>query len=147
MKAEPAVYREGEEDDTDDDGEGICGYAPTANNVTGDSFYIDSGATDHLTGNIGLFSTFELEDLLPLTVANGEQLQVIGGDTMRLSNGCVIRNVLYYPRATSSLLSLSRLTQNGWSLCIRTDGSFLDSDHLHISIPVDNVKGMYQLRL
>ena len=131
----------------DEDWEGISGYALTANNSTQESFYIDSGATDHLTGNIELFSSFVFEDLPPLTVANGEQLQVVGRGSIRLNNGCVIRNVLYSPRATSTLLSVSRLTQNGWSLCIRMGGSSLDSDRLDLSIPVDSRDGMYQLRV
>ena len=128
---------------SDNDGTDSGGYDLAVDNVTGEAFHIDSGGTDYLSGSIGLFSSFALEDLPSLTVANGEQLE----GSIRLSNGCVIRNVLYSLRATSTLLSVSRLTQNGWSLCNRSDGSFLDSDHLDLSIPVDSVDGTNQLRV
>lgn len=45
-----------EDDETHEDELDIGGYALTVNSSAGESFLIDSGATDHLTGNFGLFS-------------------------------------------------------------------------------------------
>jgi hypothetical protein len=71
---------------------------------------IDSGATDHMTGSLGLLkNNNKAHNCQPVIVANGSQVPIDQiGTTNILSNN--IFGVLYLPNFTSNLLSVSKIT-------------------------------------
>ena len=72
----------------------------------------DSGATDHITGNKSLFSSLSSPDNLPsITMANGSHVSAHGVGTVDLFPFLSIDNVLYVPRSSFNLLSISCLTR------------------------------------
>ena len=74
---------------------------------------LDSGATDHITGNKSLFSSLTTSGNLPMvTMANGSQTQSQGIGIVHPSSSLSIHNVLYVPGAPFNLLSISQLTRS-----------------------------------
>ena len=77
------------------------------------SWVLDSGATDHITGNKSLFSSFSTSSHLPsITMTNGSKISSHGIGTIHLFPSLSIDNVLYVPRSPFNLLSVSRLTRS-----------------------------------
>ena len=74
---------------------------------------LDSGATDHITGNESLLSSLSTSGYLPcVTMANGSQIQSQGLGTANPLPSLSLDNVLYIPGSPFNLLSISRLTSS-----------------------------------
>jgi len=74
---------------------------------------LDSGATDHITGNKSLFSSLSTSGHLPsITMANGSKVSSHGVGTVHLFPSLPIDNVLYVPGSPFNLLSINRLTRS-----------------------------------
>ena len=73
---------------------------------------LDSGASDHMTGNQSLFSQLSFSDSLPsVTLADGSQIKVRGiGQTHPLSQ-LSLHSVLFVPGCPFNLISISKLTR------------------------------------
>lgn len=69
---------------------------------------LDSGASDHVTGNKGLFSSLSTAGYLPsITVANGSQTRSQGIGTAQILLSLSVTSVLYVPTCLFILLSVS----------------------------------------
>ncbi|KAJ0860142.1 putative RNA-directed DNA polymerase [Helianthus annuus] len=101
--------------------------APTVNmaytspnaNATGNvsykngSWVVDSGATDHITHNsLILENRTKNTHELPVTIPNGESVEVEGRGDYVLPSGTKINEVLYVPNFNYNLLSVSRLAKD-----------------------------------
>ncbi|KAJ9553824.1 hypothetical protein OSB04_017869 [Centaurea solstitialis] len=76
------------------------------------NWIIDSGASDHMTGNHSLLCKFnEHRSFHEVEVANGSILQAIGSGTVRLSESMSLSSVLCLPKFTFNLLSVSKITR------------------------------------
>nr|KYP76941.1 Retrovirus-related Pol polyprotein from transposon TNT 1-94 [Cajanus cajan] len=74
---------------------------------------LDSGATDHISGNRSLFSSLSTFAYLPsITMTNGSRVTSHGVGTVHLSPSLSIDNVFYVLESPFNLLSLSRLTRS-----------------------------------
>ncbi|KAK2377577.1 putative mitochondrial protein [Trifolium repens] len=74
---------------------------------------IDSGASDHVTGNKSLFSSLSTSGFLPsITSANGSQTQSQGIGTVQILPSLSVDSVLYVPGCPFNLLSVNRLTRS-----------------------------------
>ena len=75
-----------------------------------DTWIVDSGATDHMTGNRGLFKTLRLcPENLRVKVANGVVTKVAGIGSVLLTEHLEVHNVLFVPALTCNLISVSKL--------------------------------------
>ena len=73
---------------------------------------LDSGATDHITGNKSLFSSLSTSGHLPsITMANGSKVSSHGVGTVHLFPSLPIDNVLYVPGSPFNLLFINHLTR------------------------------------
>jgi len=91
---------------------GISCAGLTHSNSLG-SWVLDSGATDHITGNKSLFSSLSTSSHLPsITMANDYKVSSHGIGTIHLFSFLPIDNVLYVPGSPFNLLSVSRLTSS-----------------------------------
>ena len=73
---------------------------------------IDSGATDHMTGNSSLFSTFQSQPSpSTVTLADGSHSCVLGSDTIVPTPSIPLTSVLSLPKFSFNLMSVSKLTQ------------------------------------
>ena len=69
---------------------------------------VDSGASDHMTGNLRLFTTYR-PCTTPLTVC-GSLSNVVGIGTIKFSDSFILSSKLYVPSLHCNLLSVSKLT-------------------------------------
>ncbi|KAK4387234.1 Retrovirus-related Pol polyprotein from transposon RE2 [Sesamum angolense] len=102
-------------------------YCPVANSATpatssspgafvashGESWMLDSGATTHLTGNLSHFSTSSTsQNSLPVHLVDGSYSPISGSSTIQPTNHLTLTNVLFAPKVSVNLLSVSQLTKN-----------------------------------
>jgi len=79
-----------------------------------DVWYIDNGATTHVTNRRDIFKTFEcFQTQVEIRTANGDKAQAIGSGTVDVQtsvNGCwqqkTLSNVWYVPKITKNLFSV-----------------------------------------
>ncbi|XP_062090704.1 retrovirus-related Pol polyprotein from transposon RE1 isoform X1 [Humulus lupulus] len=80
---------------------------------TSSKWVIDSGATDHMTGNSSLFSTFQsYSPTSSVTLADGSPSSVLGSGTVTPTPLLTLSSVLHLPNLSFNLLSVSQLTRN-----------------------------------
>lgn len=73
---------------------------------------LDSGASDHMTGNKSLFTHLSYLDSLPsVTFADGSQIKVQGSGQTHPSSKLSLDSVLYVPGCPFNLISISKLTR------------------------------------
>ena len=73
---------------------------------------IDFGATDHITGNSSLFSTFQSQPSpSTVTLADGSQSCVLGLGTIVPTPSIPLTSVLSLPNLSFNLMSVSKLTR------------------------------------
>ena len=72
---------------------------------------IDSGASDHMTGSRRLLTSYSpCTHPRSVKIANGSMLTILGTGTVELSPTLCLKNVLYVPKFSCNLLSISQLT-------------------------------------
>ncbi|KAF7814526.1 Retrovirus-related Pol polyprotein from transposon TNT 1-94 [Senna tora] len=77
------------------------------------SWIVDSGASDHMTGNASLFSTLApCASSLQVKIADGTMAKVSAIGSIKISTTLTLMNVLYVPALACNLLSISKLTQD-----------------------------------
>ncbi|KAL5833967.1 hypothetical protein ACOSQ3_017641 [Xanthoceras sorbifolium] len=110
-------------------------YFATPNSVQDQSWYLDSGATNHITsdlGNLSLKSEYRGND--HLTVCNGHQLSISHfGNTSIPSHTEPVKplhlnDILHVPKITKNLLSISKLTKDNHAFVEFHDDHFLLKD-------------------
>ena len=118
-----------------------------------DIFIIDSGATDHLVKSKDWYETFsESCDTREVRLGSSDKLPVRGtGDarlTVMANEGIVdidLKNVLYVPGLRKNLLSISKLTANGFKINFSENILTIEKDGIIIMVPKE--KGLYKMRL
>lgn len=74
---------------------------------------INSGATDHMTGNSHLFSAFQSNSsTLTVTLADGSTSRIRGSGTINPTPSLPLSSVLHLPNLSFNLVSVSQLTKN-----------------------------------
>lgn len=88
--------------------------------VQDNSWYIDSGATNHMCNNSELMSELVMDNPREINVANGDKLFTKGCGNIKigLKNSIVrtISNVFFVPNLTTNLLSVSELARKGYTV-------------------------------
>ncbi|XP_014490627.1 uncharacterized protein LOC106753340 [Vigna radiata var. radiata] len=95
------------------------------------SWIVDSGASDHMTGNSSLFSTLNsCNSSATVTIADGSKSSIKGVGTVKLSEKLTLNQVFYIPDLKYNLLSVSKLNKDlkcltvfESNLCLFQDGS------------------------
>ena len=83
----------------------------------GDTWIIDSGASDHMTFDKSLFSSLSPSPVSKVSNANGVYFPVLGIGTIPVTPTMVLTNVLFVPALSHHLLSISALnSQNKCSV-------------------------------
>ena len=80
--------------------------------ATSSKWIIDSGATDHMTGNHHLFSSYApYANPSSITIANGSYTRVLGSRNVTPTPSVSLSSVLNVPDLAFNLLSPSKLTR------------------------------------
>ena len=73
---------------------------------------LDYGATDHMTANSNLFTTFQSHaSTFTLTLADGSTSYVFGSGTIHLTHLITLTSVMSLPQFSFNLISVSKLTR------------------------------------
>lgn len=97
---------------------------------TKNHWYIDSGATQHMTSYGDLLDN-KIDRKDKVTAANGEKINIIGvGDGRVTFNGGVIKlkKVMHVPGLAVNLLSVSQIVQNGNTVVFDARGCSVYND-------------------
>ena len=80
-------------------------------NMLHDFWVVDSGATDHMTNHVSKSHKFEkLANPSQVSIANGENVKVLGKEKIKLMSDEIESAVLYVPSFPFQLLSVGKIT-------------------------------------
>lgn len=115
-------------------------------------WYLDSGATHHVSGDSSIFSSIQPTSGSQVRSAGGQSHNVVGvgNADIQLPSGAIksISSVLYTPGITKNLLSVGTLADQHKTLVFRSHGCFvIDNSTLQVEnfAPRETNKGLYSL--
>jgi transposase InsO family protein len=115
-------------------------------------WYLDSGATHHVSGDSSAFSSIYPSAGTHVRSAGGQNHNVtgVGNADILFSSGEIksVSSILYTPGITKNLLSVGSLTDQHKTLVFRSNGCFVINNHTHkveVFAPRENGKGLYRL--
>ena len=115
------------------------------------SWYLDSGATHHVSGDPSIFSSLHRTEGAQVRSAGGQSHSVTGignADVCFSSEEINIQNVLYTPGITKKLLSVGSLTDQQKTLVFKSKGCFVINNltrQIEAFAPREHSKGLYKL--
>lgn len=114
------------------------------------SWYLDSGATHHVSGDSLAFSSIRPTSGSLVRSAGGQSHEVtgIGNTNVQLTSGKIksISSILYTPGITKNLLSVGTLADQHKTLVFRSNGCFvIDNTTLKVELFAPREKGLYKL--
>ncbi|KAJ0172070.1 hypothetical protein K1T71_012043 [Dendrolimus kikuchii] len=115
--------------------------------LNSNTWYVDSGATSHMTNNKDLYISFLPIEPVPVNVANGDKLSAIGVGKVKVNlktGEKTISHVFYVPSLVGSLLSVSALTKKGFNVKFNKKGCIILSGRTVIATAT-HVNNVYQL--
>lgn len=94
---------------------------PQGSNDRLSGIIIDTGASHHLTGNLGLL--FDTKDIVhcPIELPNGDLTMATKRGRMCIGGSVIISAVYYVPKLTNTLLSVARLLREKTCIAVFTD--------------------------
>jgi hypothetical protein len=114
------------------------------------SWYLDSGASNHISGDSILFSSMNSSSGMKVTSAGGQSHDIkgIGSVAIRLPNGAIqkISNVLYSKDIMKNLLSVGFLTDKGFRLEFSRNQCTIIKDPSRCVVALaerDRINGLY----
>jgi hypothetical protein len=88
-----------------------------------EDWFLDSGASSHVTGNSQLLSHVTPSSIPQIRTAGGQIMPVSGQGTVHITDSSgkikLIHNVLYVPSVKTNLFSVGRLTDIGYRVFVR----------------------------
>jgi hypothetical protein len=110
---------------------------------------LDSGCTDHMTGERRMFTSFEKNECESdcITFSDNSQGQVLGFGKIAITTEHSISNVLLVESLNYNLLSVSQLCEMGYNCLFtdkgvtvfrRSDDSFVFKDVLRVKLYLEN---------
>ena len=116
--------------------------------VTTDSWFVDSGATDHMSGDRNAFSDLQEIEPKPVLMGDNSKQEATSRGSVRMDlqvNGKTIRvkftKVLFVPNLRTNLISVSRLVRDGFQVSFSSDGCAVSKGDQAIA------EGVYRDRL
>ncbi|WVZ04925.1 hypothetical protein V8G54_018271 [Vigna mungo] len=115
------------------------------NHVT---WIIDSGASDHVSSSLNLYSSYKVIDPITVKLPNGQQTIASFSGTVQINDSLPIFNVLYLPQFNFNLISVSKLTTaHNCQLIFLDNQCFIQDRHIKRMIGiVDAQDGLYTLK-
>lgn len=111
---------------------------------------VDSGCTAHMCCDLSYFSDF-VECTNYVNIANDDKLECLGKGTISIINGNVVRkllNVLYVPKLSHNLLSVSCLTRENLTVSFDKRGCFIcDKSSGNPIMFASNNNGLFRVHL
>ncbi|GAB1862403.1 hypothetical protein CAJAP_03482 [Camponotus japonicus] len=130
----------------------IC-FGVKSGNCSGRTWYIDSGATSHMSNDKNFFETLNTCTNENITLANGDSAEVQGigdgyltcEDEKGKQNAIKVKEVLYVPTLEENLLSVRKLTQKGLQVNFTEEMCNIMKDDITVAT-ADPCGNLYRLR-
>lgn len=116
-----------------------------------DVWYIDSGATHHITGTSDLLEEkVKLEPAMKVFLGDNTYLEAthVGKTKFRMENGMagVISEVLYVPKAICNILSISKLARSNLAMTFNADELIITAGKEQVAV-VPRIENLYPITL
>ncbi|CAK1587338.1 unnamed protein product [Parnassius mnemosyne] len=120
-----------------------------------DDWYVDSGASVHMTKHNNLFIEETTPHIKNIKVANNKTLSVLSSGKISLSvydgrgqqNDILFTNVLYVPELATNLLSVSQIINNGGQVKLNKSGCVILNRKNDIVATASLINNMYRLNV
>jgi hypothetical protein len=90
----------------------VVGFAPKIAPTNCTKWILDSGATDHMTGNQKVLRNYQLtQSDQYFTVANNEKIKIKGWGMISIFSKCFLQDVFLVENCSVNLLSISKLAK------------------------------------
>lgn len=117
-----------------------------------DNWYVDSGATAHMTNRRDILKNVKVIKQKEVIIANDRKLkaELMGDINIKLSvdgteKECVIKNVFYVPNLCTNLLSVKKVTNEGYEVTFRGNTCFVKNEQGETLAKAQLIDGMYKL--
>jgi len=117
--------------------ESSVAFTINVDTLSSNGWYIDSGATSHMTNDRNFFTEFSETKPVKVTVANGQYMMSEGvGDgylhcqTSDDVKRILVKDVLYVPALETNLLSVKRLTKQGNVVTFEGNNCIISTDRM-----------------
>lgn len=119
-----------------------------------DGWLVDSGASRHVANSKNFFESLDETYRGIIEVGDGDEVKVIGigGIKVKFMNAkgtvsqALVKEVLYAPDMVSNLLSIGRLTDNGFNVVFKQTVCEIYKDEKQVAI-ADRTNNLYELRI
>lgn len=112
-------------------------------------WYIDSGASQHMTPNAGLLSETKTTSAKEIVAANNAKMSAFqsGKVTLRVNESNIeVNDVLHVPELSANLLSISKIVKSGNRVTFDKDGcSIYNGSNVRLAL-LKETDGVYRLR-
>lgn len=111
-------------------------------------WYIDSGASNHMTPNGNMLSEKKDSDIAHITAANNERIKVesVGSTTICADDGKIaVDRVLHVPGLAVNLLSVSKIVERGNSVLFNKEGCFIKNSGNEMVASCKSTNGIYRI--
>ena len=92
---------------------------------SGDMWYLDNGASNHMTGDLGKFSSLDEGVTSKVRFGDGSTVEIKGRGTIlfqcKTGDQWALTEVFFIPKLRSNLISLGQLTENGHRILLDDD--------------------------
>lgn len=113
------------------------------------AWYIDSGASSHMTPNGDMLVRKQESEIEHIIAANSEKIPVkcVGSTTIKTADTPIaINKVLHVPGLAANLLSVSKMVENGNSvLLFNKEGCTIRNSENEMLVNVKQTGGIYRL--
>ncbi|KAG6454155.1 hypothetical protein O3G_MSEX008511 [Manduca sexta] len=123
-------------------------------NFNKDEWYIDSGASVHLTANECWVMNAQYDQNREIIVANSEKMSILCSGDVKITTttenhdyDIEVRNVLCVPSLTTNLLSVSQLIMNGNNISFNESGCSVYNKKNDLVATAALVNGVYKVNL
>ncbi|KAI4346279.1 hypothetical protein L6164_013345 [Bauhinia variegata] len=79
-------------------------------NLLGNQWILDTEASNHMTGKLETMENLYDIDVCPMRLPNGQETVLTKEGSVKLEGGLVLTNVLYVPKLSCNLISVSQLS-------------------------------------
>lgn len=113
-------------------------------------WYIDSGASCHMTPHKDILNNFTPNTQPSITVANNQKLKVIGSGSTSIrvnDNDIQIKEVLVVPELSANLLSVSCMVESGNSVIFEKEGCRVININRDVLLNIKASNGTYKLNV
>ena len=87
----------------------ICIISVLQKGIKKNQWYLDSGCSRHMTGDLTKFTSLKLKEEGHVTYGDNNRGRILGRGTVGTGNSTTIENMLYVEGLKHSLLSISQL--------------------------------------